>query len=769
MTQIQPFLHPLPPDANPPQPLPLPYYTAHLYGKEEPELKHFLNVLKRRALVIVGVALATTAGAAAWTWTRTPIYESTFRVLVEPITGSNKSQQLLQEASQGQLSDFDYATQVEVLLSPGLLEPTVKRLQKTYPDINHGVLVGNLQVTRLRNTKILAVSYRDPDKKKAEFVSRQVAIGYLRYSFQQRQINLKQGMKFVDEQLPKLRQRVNQLQTDLQRFRQANGIIDPESRGGQLTERLNAIQQQRDQAQTQLSEAQSLYGALQQQLGLQPRQALSASSLSESQRYQKLLNQVQEVEGQIAIESVRFKAGSPTLKALQAKRDNLLPLLQQEAQRILRDRQPAGLNDGNLTQTSLDLSKQLLNAANQLFVLQVRTQSLADAERRLRQDFSVVPALAFQYTDLQRELKVATESLNRFLATRENLELEASQKALPWQLISPPSMPEVPISPKVPFNLAIGVITGLILGIAGALLIEKLDNVFHSPTDLKDITRLPLLGIVPFQRKVRDLIASTPLGELPPGQSDASLNEADAELQFDPSFESALSRSGYTASPFLEAFRSLHTNIRLLGSDSPVQSLVIGSAVPSEGKSTVAVHLAKAAATMGQRVLLVDADLRRPQVNTYLGIPNMRGLSNVISTNLRVEEVIQQAPQDENLFVLTSGQIPPDPTKLLSSQKMHTLMEHLKAEFDLVIYDTPPVLGLADSSILATHTDGLVLVVGLGKTDRTTLMMALDGLRVSSTTLLGVVANGVKGYTTSSYDYYRRYYGHDRQEATVDG
>ncbi len=185
---------------------------------------------------------------------------------------------------------------------------------------------------------------------------------------------------------------------------------------------------------------------------------------------------------------------------------------------------------------------------------------------------------------------------------------------------------------------------------------------------------------------------------------------------------------------------------------------MISSATPGDGKSTTAVHLAQAAAAMGQRVLLVDADLRLLQVHKVLGLENQIGLSNVIATGFTAKQAIQRLPMWDHLYVLTAGQLPPDPTRILSSKKMRYLMEQFHAVFDLVIYDTPPVLGLADGQLLAAHTDGVVMVTGLGKTDRSVLMQALDRLKISNSTVLGVVANGVKRYTTGSYYHYQHYY-----------
>jgi capsular exopolysaccharide synthesis family protein len=229
----------------------------------------------------------------------------------------------------------------------------------------------------------------------------------------------------------------------------------------------------------------------------------------------------------------------------------------------------------------------------------------------------------------------------------------------------------------------------------------------------------------------------------------------------------------YNASPFLEAFRSLHTNISFLGSDTPIRSLVISSATPGDGKSTVSSYLAQAAASMGESVLLVDADMRRPRIDSVLGLENELGLSNILATDVNPRQAIQTVPGWENLSVLTAGHpLPPDPTRLLGSQKMHELIDYFEGEFDLVIYDTPPVLGLADGRLVSAHTAGLILVIGMAKTDRAIVKETLDLLKLSLTNVLGVVANGISSNIMGSYDYYSKYYNKyytsDGEESKLD-
>ena len=724
---------------------------------EDNELAEFVQILRRRMPLFGGVAIAVSLALIGWTLTRTPIYRGSFQLLVEPIAETNASRQLLQEESVGVTSTFDYATQLEVLRSPARLTPILEDLQETYPDMTYGELLSNLQISRLRDTKVLAVSYTGQNPEQVNTVLEALSQAFLEYSFEQRQLSLRQGISFVDEQLPELRDRVDSLQSRLERFRQEYSLIDPETRGGELSGFISGVEQQRQETQTALVEARSLYTSLQSQLGLSERDALVASTFSESPRYQALLNQLREVETEIATESARFQPDSPNILVLEDERASLLPLLDAEADRLIDNIAggSASAANGNLTPTSLELSRELVKTANQVRQLEARNEALASVEQRLKEEFAIVPALSRQYTDLQRELSVATESLNRFLSTRETLQIEAAQKSIPWELIAAPSVGGSPISPNVPRNLMLGAIAGLVAGSVAAILVDKLDRVIHTVDDLKSLTPLPLLGSVPYRRPNQE--------ESAPGAANGEAEEVNSAPTSagNSSAASARSRYYYTTSPFTESFRSIYTNLRFLGSDAPIRSLVISSPSPAEGKSTVALNLAEAAAAMGQRVLLVDADLRCPMLHERLNMVNLRGLSDCLTGAHEVETLVKSVESVPNLQVLTAGTLPPDPTTLLSSRRMQGLMQHLASRYHLVIYDAPPLLGFADAPLLASHADGLMLVVALGKTQRYDITQTLDLLHLSPINVLGIISNGLRPrnsayYKSSHYNY--RYY-----------
>ncbi|CCI13530.1 Protein-tyrosine kinase [Microcystis aeruginosa PCC 9806] len=734
--------------------------------EEELNLRQVLSVVKHRWRVIAGITLGVTAAIAGWTFFKTPIYQGKFLLLIgQPIEENKSSSRLAAQDILPQLGgeNIDYETQIAVLKSPQLLNPILSKITPQYPDFTYSDLISktgksDLKISQLKDTKVLEISYQDAEPEKIKLVLDNLARHYLNYSSQERKTEINQGLDFVNAQLPVLQERVNSLQKQMQQFRQRYNFLDPDKEATRLSQQLTSIEQEYRVAQVALNEINSRYQALQQQVGLAPDQAIIATYLSESPGYQDLLKQLQEVEVELAKQSAVFAKDSPIIATLEEKRANLLPLLQNEAQRTLGEKLPQTVGDSPalVSQSALrvQLTQQLVEAANSRQTLEIKVESLAQSLEQQKASVKNLAVLARRYTDLQRELEIATTSLNRFLEEQQKLQLQVAQQVVPWQLIAPPEVGEDFVSPKPVRNLALGIIGGLLLGIGAAFLAERLDPVHHSADELKEDAKLPLLGAIPWQKdigtieKVITALPQLTVGDRKITAPNTTLKSADEN----PSY--------YNFSPFSEAFRTLNTNIRLLGSDSPLKSLVISSVSPGDGKTTISMNIAKAAARMGQRVLLVDADLRRPQIHLRLNLDNDHGLSNVLAENLDWNEAIQSLPRYENLSILTAGSIAPDPTRLLSSQRMQEMISQLQQDhaFDLIIYDLPPLAAFADAKILAALATGLILVTKLGKTDRFVLKNMLEDLRLSQISVLGLVANNVsrKGH---NYGYYGDYYG----------
>ena len=746
------------------------------------------KLVYHRFFLIFSVTTATISGVYFWSLNQIHVYQGEFKILVEPVTVTNSTNHQIdrderildtnsgenweQQAAQiiygksqdgivsfpeqnikqnQKLEDYslDYQSQIQVLKSPQIMQPIIAEIQKEYPEINYNSLFGQsennffgrekLKIQRLDETKIIEVNYQDSDSKKIKFVLDKLASAYTNYGKNDLKTKSDEGLKFVEQQIPKYQEKVKKLRKELEKLQQEYLFINPEIKSQEIAAERNQIQSQKLENKILLDQQRSLHSMLQSQLGINPEEALIASALSQAPRYQSLLNQLQKIETTIALESARFTEKAPQIQALYKQREKILPLLNQEAEKVIgRDieevsKKALAFQDS----VRLELIHKMIVAANQIEVMEVRGKVLDQAEAKLNKYAEKMPEVVRRYTEIQQELEISNKTIKDLIEKQQILQVEVAQTKLPWELIAPPELLKsqngelVIVSPNMLLNLVLGGLTGLVLGILLAQLGDKFkQDVFQTPKEVKKSIGLPLLGVIPIHEQrmwMND--------ELKENQS--------SSLVLYPS-------------AFQEAFRTLNANIRLLNIDNSIHSFVISSAAPGDGKSTIAAHLARAAAAMGQKVLLIDADLRCPQIHNMMGLSNQYGLSSAIADDMAIEDVIQRSPVDENLFVLTSGPIPPDPTKILSSRKMQQLIQNAATTFDLVICDTAPLLGRADANLLATCTNGLMLVVGLGKTEREALSLALDDLSMSGVPMLGIVGNG-----DQVDSYYKRYYEYD--------
>ncbi|MBO1066291.1 MULTISPECIES: tyrosine-protein kinase domain-containing protein [Nostocales] len=680
-------------------------------------------VIRRRIIfIIMGTTTFACAGVGL-ALNSPPIYVAKFEILTEPITAEDKV--VRDDRFKADDNKID-ETKLKILQSPKLMSPLTQEVQKYYP----GSTAPQLNIKLLPNTKIVEVSYQDPNPKKVLFVLNQASESYLKYSLEERQTETKLGIKFVEKQLPQLLNRMETLQSQLQLFRQKYGLINAEVQGQELASQFNQIVQKRLNAEMQLARTKTLYTILQKQLRLETDEAEAISILSESPDYQKLLSQLQDREATIAIKSSEYTENSPNIQTLLIQKQNLLDLVGREKRRLL------GIKLSNTKMNSLDLVtpnsarlreiQKFLEINKQIEVLKTEIQSLNQAENSLRQQIKLFPFIIRQKDDLERQLKIAVDNLNHFLTELERLRIDSAQKQIPWQILTPPIQPEN-LAPSTIQNLIVGTVLGLLLSTGFALIIDKLNNVFYDNEEVKDKIKFPILGNIPHIKFGKN------------GQPDQKQN----------------------ISKFWESFRSVYTNIALLKGDSSLRSLAVISAAPGDGKSTIAFYLAQTAAVMGKRVLLVDANLRNPSIHKILDLPNTKGLSNLIAEGLNFENVIHRHSSgtreqnygsqkatandieklflEDNLFILTTGEISQNPTSLLSSPQMESLTEQFKQSFDLIIYDTSHLLGFADTNILSRHTDASILVIGVGKTNRSVLAKALEQLNFSSTPILGAI------------------------------
>lgn len=290
-------------------------------------------------------------------------------------------------------------------------------------------------------------------------------------------------------------------------------------------------------------------------------------------------------------------------------------------------------------------------------------------------------------------------------------------------------LPTKPAKPRKTLNMLLGMLFGLILGVSIAFFAEYLDDTIKSPNDIETVLRLPFLGLIPSVTKnlsvapVENIVESEPKGTV------------------------------------AEAYRAIRTNI-LFSSDRQIKCIVVTSSGPGEGKTTTAINIAHVMARAGDRTLLIDADMRRPRVHKVFGINSAaKGLSNYLIGNATESETCHRTSV-ESLEVMIAGPIPPNPVELLNSPRLQNLMEHVRAQYDRIIIDTPPVIAVTDPAILSRMADAVILTVHGGRAHRDVVKRAVEVLRNVGGQILGVILNNVNIFRASYYDYY--YYSYYR-------
>jgi polysaccharide biosynthesis transport protein len=707
-------------------------------------LKPLFRTFQRQALVII--AIVALAGGAVYYKVKggKKTYQGDFRILVEPVTTEARLTDASALANRGEgggvpnreFFSLDYPTQLQILQSPQMLSAITKQVQQKYPEMTEELLKKGLVVLRLgenelTQTKILEVRFLGQDPKLVQFVLEETKKKYLKYSLDERKTRIGQGVNFIENQLPALNKRVNDLKSELQMIQQQQKITDPKEQGGQLIVQVRAMETLELETQRLLQEQKMLYANLQKQLDFTPNEAIAASALSEEPQYKELLTKVKEVEGQIAVETARFKSANPIVEALERKRANLVALLNKQTDRILGQNLVGSQANSKVqnfqNSIRIGLIKQLVDTANQVQVLEARSQAIAQSKEDLTRKLRDFPIVARRYNELQQQLDIASTSRQQLLTQRETLRVQAAQSQVPWEVISKPQIPkdpksgkEIPVASKSTNNFVMGIFGGLVLGLGAAILIEKIRNIFYCADDIKDAFDAPLLGVIPRDKNTQ---------KFPP-----SIANAYAYLE-------GKQGNHKNASEFIEAFDSLYTNIRFLSSNRTISSLAVGSATVGEGKSTVALNLAHVAALAGQRVLLVDANLHSPSLHRLLELPNVNGLSNLLENKNEPDEIIQRSHLADNLFVLTAGLPVPGTARRLASSQMQYLMEELHATFDLVIYDTPPLVDSKDANFLAARTDGILMIVSVRHVKFSVVKTVFSQLENFGIPCLGTVAN----------------------------
>jgi polysaccharide biosynthesis transport protein len=606
--------------------------------------------------------------------------------------------------------------------APNSLESTTDELQPNSARISAvlGAFKGRLTVDLVPNTRIIEIRFRSTDPQLAPRVVNTLMSTYVEQNFKTKYANTMQASDWLTKQLDDLRIRVEISQEKLVKYQKEHQIIGTDEKQNIITSKLDELNRELTQAESDRIAKQATYQLVQSQdqdtatAAVMSAENEASGTQGGSSLFENLRQQEADLKIKVAQLSTQFGPAYPQVAQLNNQLHEVEAQIHRETKKIwgkVRDDYMAALDRENMLRAALEKQKQEANELNQS---------------------------AIQYSLLKRDVDTNRTLYDSLLEKLKEAGVSAGLKSTNFRTVDVARVPTVPIEPNVRRNLVAGFGLGLMGGIVLALLLEGLDNTVRTPEQAHAVSALPPLGTIPLGSRNGKEIALKNRFLVAAGAKDGVEVITQAHPQ----------------SQMAEAYRAMRTSLLLSSLGAPPKVILVTSALPQEGKTTTSINCAIVLAQKGSRVLLVDADLRRPGIHKALGMGLRSGLSNVLTGNASLQQAITRSALVPTLFVLPAGTPPPNPAELLSSTHMRELIAQLREQYDHIVIDTPPTLSVTDAVILSTCADSVVLVIRSGQTAKHALRRARDILLQVNAHVSGVLMNAADLHSAEYYYYY---------------
>jgi polysaccharide biosynthesis transport protein len=594
-----------------------------------------------------------------------------------------------------------------------------------------GMLMGGLTITELRGTRLVQIAFSHTDPELAAYVTNAVAQTFIERVFQKQNEKIIKTSGWLSNSTRELQAKQQEAEQALADYTRNNNIFASEGKDDLTTTKLAELHGQAMKAETERSLKQSLFEEVKRGNVSKLPEAFSDQTINDLQRK---LGELTITSAQL---SVKYGGRNPKVIEVQEQMTALRKEIDEKVVR-LEERLKAEYERAVRDEISLEAA---LSRAKAEAVQQNQT--------------------AIQYKILKQQVETAKTLYTDFLQKTKQAEIEQAETTRHISVAQPATRGYL-VGPKRMRTVFIAFLLSLAAGIGLAFLLDHLDNRIKTVDDVNRYVRLPALGVIP------EINSSAPRKLLGSRHGSGSKEQSGFAIAGGGSNVTSLA-DRRAAHSVAEAYRSLRTSVLLAAAGRPPKTILVTSSQPGEGKTTTIVNTAICLSQLGAKVLLVDADMRRPRVHKAFGIKNRRGLSTYLSSEARLRDLIQTT-SIPNLSVLPSGLVPPNSADLVSSEKMRYMLHKLSAHYDHILIDTPPVHSVTDPIILSRQVDGVILVVHGGKSTREMVRHARQELINVGAKIFGVVLNNVNvqqdGY---EYYYHRYYYGQQEEKAQVRG
>ncbi|MDJ0569103.1 MAG: polysaccharide biosynthesis tyrosine autokinase [Pleurocapsa sp. MO_192.B19] len=698
--------------------------------REELDLNigQYLLKLKRRWLPALAVFLLTVGTTAFLSGFLEKTYKSEGKILFKknPV---NSLIDIGEEANQlGSLlnDQTPLSTEQLRLTSEPVLQQTIDQLKLEDEEGNPlktKELEKRLNAEIVGGTDVISLSYRDPDPVTASKVVNTLMDIYIQEQANSNKSATVNADTFITNTIPKIEDKLQSLESRLQGFYEKNQVVDLKEEKRILVTEIGNLNRQISSVGAELQGKKAQTTSLQNQLGLNLKQAIAANQLGSTPQVQSILEQLAATETELSQERQRFNDNHPAVASLQEKKANLNSQLQQLISQYVGARVSEGLLQGGNNVKENQLERFISLKIDELS-LQTELSSLYQYQQVYLNRAKEIPRLEKQEQALLREVDSARSTYSTLLSNKQELGILINQQTGNAEVIELGKVPEEGSTGRIAL-MALGILMGLFLSNLTAILLEMQDRTLKSIPEIKQKFAYQVLGIVPL-----DSLQDSQEGIVVQREPD--------------SFAS-------------EIYRMIQTNLKFLSVKRQPKVILITSSVPGEGKSTVAANLAAAMAQLERKVLIIDGDLRKASQHHLWQVNNQSGIKDVVAHKTPLAQVLVQPMKQ--LDLLTSGIIAPNPLTLLDSVEMSELVAMARKKYDLVIIDAPPLVVTADVLTLSKLADGILFVSRPGIVETESAELAQETLTNAnlSQKVLGMVINGVRPNEFDRYSYHAKY------------
>jgi len=715
---------------------------------QESALREYFRVLIKRKWTVVGCLAVIFTIVAIASFKMVPIYDAVGRIAInKPDNNLVNFKDAQGGADYSDPTDLD--TEVAILQSDLLALQVIKTLNldkmpefggrpgptdNLAPDPLQadssrtsallGAFKGGLRVALKPNTRIVEIRYVSTNPQLAASIVNTLATTYVEQNFKTKFESTMQASDWLSKQLVDLQMKVETSQEKLVRFQKEHEILGTDEKQNIITEKLAELNRELTAAESNRMQKESLYRLV--ESGDPEVVAATGNAL--------------EVGGAGGSGGL-----APLVAGLRAKQADLKIQVAELSTQFGPSYPKVSQMNNQIKEVDAQIEIELKKVSNRIrgqYLAAQQEESMLRGEfEKQKQEANKLNESAIQYSLLKRDVDVNRQLYEGLLEKLKEAGVTAGLKSTNIRLVDAARTPTYPTEPNIPRNLAFALVLGLTSGIGLAFLLENMDNTVRTTEQAQIISGLPALGMIPMGSK--NGLDSTGKKLL----SVASSREA-VELV----------TQARPQSQMAESYRALRTSLLLSNLGTPPKIVMVTSARPQEGKTTTSINTAIVLAQKGVRVLLIDADLRRPSVHKTLGMGPRSGLSNVLTGSVTLDHAITRSPILSNLFILPAGTPPPNPAELLASANMRDFLNDLRDKYDHIIIDTPPTLSVTDAVVLSQRVDAIILVIRSSKTTKQALRRARDILMQVNAKITGVLLNAVD-LSSPDYYYYYEYQG----------